>query len=256
MVDLVIALRDVSVSFDRNRVLHKVNLKMQKGETTCLLGTSGCGKTTTLRVIAGLQKFESGSVNIFGKEILPQTPEKFIVPLRKRLGVVFQNGALFDSMTVEQNIGFPLQYCKGVTNEEQVKEAVLDILQHVELNKDVSNMYPGELSGGMRKRVAIARALVHEPEVLLLDEPTTGLDPVTARHIDALIYELTHKFKVAALVVTHDLVSALGIGDSLVLMESGKIVWKGSKEAWISSRNRSVRFFASGLVSIGEANVP
>jgi phospholipid/cholesterol/gamma-HCH transport system ATP-binding protein len=255
MSEAIVSLRKVSVSFERKRVLHNVNLEMQSGETTCLLGTSGCGKTTTLRVIAGLQRFESGEATLFGEKILPETPEKNIVPLRRRLGVVFQNGALFDSMTVGQNIGFPLQYCKGITETERIERSVSEMLQHVELG-DIGGMFPAELSGGMRKRVAIARALIHEPEVLLLDEPTTGLDPVTARHIDKLLYDLGHKFKVAVLVVTHDLVSALGIGDNLILMESGGIAWEGSRQELVSSRDRPVRRFAWGLHSIREESHP
>lgn len=255
MSKAIISLQKVSVSFEQKRVLHNVNLEMHSGETTCLLGTSGCGKTTTLRVIAGLQRFESGEATLFGEKILPETPEKNIVPLRRRLGVVFQNGALFDSMTVGQNIGFPLQYCKGITETERIESSVSQMLQHVELG-DIGEMFPAELSGGMRKRVAIARALIHEPEVLLLDEPTTGLDPVTARHIDKLLYDLGHKFKVAVLVVTHDLVSALGIGDNLILMESGGIAWEGSSSEWVSSRDRPVRRFAAGLHSIREESHP
>ncbi|MFP4481288.1 MAG: ABC transporter ATP-binding protein [Thermovirgaceae bacterium] len=253
MDEAIISLRNVSVSFDRKLVLQNVTLEMHRGKTTCLLGSSGCGKTTTLRVIAGLQRFEGGEVSFFGRTIQSDTPENAIVPLRRKLGVVFQNGALFDSMTVGQNIGFPLQYCKGIADTQKIKETVSKMLKHVELG-DVAEMFPAELSGGMRKRVAIARALVHEPEVILLDEPTTGLDPVTARHIDALLYDLGHKFSVAVLVVTHDLVSALGIGDNLVLMESGGIAWEGSREEWISSKNSSVRRFSSGLVSIREEN--
>lgn len=255
MSEAIISLHDVSVSFDGKKVLRNVSLEMHSGKTTCLLGTSGCGKTTTLRVIAGLQRFESGEATFFGRKIQSDTPEKTIIPLRRRLGVVFQNGALFDSMTVGQNIGFPLQYCKGIADTRKIKEAVSKMLEHVELG-DVGEMFPSELSGGMRKRVAIARALVHEPEVLLLDEPTTGLDPVTARHIDALLYDLGHKFRVAVLVVTHDLVSALGIGDNLVLMESGEIAWQGSREEWLSSEAPSVKRFSSGLLSIREENRP
>jgi len=255
MSEAIISLHDVSVSFDRKKVLQKVSLEVHSGVTTCLLGTSGCGKTTTLRVIAGLQRFESGEASFFGMKILHDTPEKAIIPLRRRLGVVFQNGALFDSMTVGQNIGFPLQYCKGITDKGRIKEAVSQMLEHVELG-DVAEMFPAELSGGMRKRVAIARALVHEPEVLLLDEPTTGLDPVTARHIDELLYNLGHRFRMAVLVVTHDLVSALGIGDNLVLMESGGIAWQGSREEWLSSKASPVRRFSSGLLSIREASRP
>ncbi len=255
MSEAIISLHNVSVSFGPKKALKKVTLEMHRGKTTCLLGTSGCGKTTTLRVIAGLQRFESGEASFFGKEILSDTPEKAIIPLRRRLGVVFQNGALFDSMTVGQNIGFPLQYCRNITDMDRIEKTVSKMLEHVELG-DVAGMFPSELSGGMRKRVGIARALVHEPEVLLLDEPTTGLDPVTARHIDELLYDLGHKFKVAVLVVTHDLVSALGIGDNLVLMESGEIAWQGSRDEWISSKAPPVRRFSSGLLSIREGNRP
>jgi len=242
-------LEEVSVFFGEKRALKEVNLSLSMGEVKCILGPSGCGKTTTLRVVAGLQKIQKGRIKFFEAQITSATDEREITAFRKRLGVVFQGGALFDSLTVGENIAFPLKYCKGIADRETIEEKTREILKHVELG-NVSNLYPSELSGGMRKRVAIARALVHEPEVLLLDEPTTGLDPLTARHIDALIVNLCRKFGVAVLVVTHDMVSALGIADRLVLMENGRVVWRGTCEEWRETSNTAVKRFSSGLVSV------
>jgi len=246
----ILTMENVCVSFASRRVLDKVYFDLRAGEISCLLGPSGCGKTTTLKVVAGLLRPEEGVVRLFNRSVTAATPEQELVGIRKEMGVVFQGGALFDSMTVGQNVAFPLLYCRDVRDPLKIDRAVVDMLQHVELG-DIRNMYPAELSGGMRKRVAIARALVHKPSLLLFDEPTTGLDPITARHMDQLVLDLCRKFNVAVLVVTHDLVSALGIADRLLLMEKGRIAWRGAKDEWSGSSSPAVREFAEGMVSIG-----
>jgi len=242
-------MKTVSVGFSGKMVIRDVSMKLLSGEISCLMGPSGCGKTTTLRLIAGLLKPQEGEINLLGKTIDARTEEKELIDIRRELGVVFQGGALFDSMSVGQNIAFPLRYCRNIHDEVKISSMVLEILHHVELG-DVRDKFPSELSGGMRKRVAIARSLVHSPSLLLLDEPTTGLDPTTARHIDQLIVDLCARFGFSVLVVTHDLVSALGIADRLLLMEEGKIAWSGVVSDWNSSEHSSVKRFAEGMISV------
>lgn len=242
-------MQDVSVGFGGKKVILNINLTLMSGEVTCLMGPSGSGKTTTLRLVAGLLKPQEGEIRLLGKTINSDTDEDELIDIRRELGVVFQGGALFDSMSVGHNIAFPLRYCRNITEEETISSMVLDMLEYVELG-DVRKKFPSELSGGMRKRVAIARALVHSPELLLLDEPTTGLDPITARHIDQLLLDLCRKFGFGVLVVTHDLISAMGIGHHLLLMEEGVISWRGSSRDWDKSDHPGVRRFAEGMISV------
>ncbi|MDO9508823.1 MAG: ATP-binding cassette domain-containing protein [Thermovirgaceae bacterium] len=244
-------MQHVSAGFGGKIVIHEVNMTLLSGEVTCLMGPSGCGKTTTLRLVAGLLKPQEGEIRLLGKTIRMETEEDELIDIRRELGVVFQGGALFDSMSVGQNIAFPLRYCRNLADEEKISSMVLEMLDHVELG-DVREKFPAELSGGMRKRVAIARSLVHSPALLLLDEPTTGLDPITARHIDQLVLDLCSKFGFSVLVVTHDLVSALGIGDHLLLMEEGRVSWKGTSKEWSFSEHPGVRRFAEGMISVRE----
>jgi len=249
-MDPIMKMEGVSVSFDGREVIGAMEMTLSTGKVQCLIGPSGCGKTTALKLASGLLKPDKGRIELLGKVIGPETQEDELAEIRKELGVVFQGGALFDSLSVGQNIAFPLKYCRGIEDSEAISEMVLDMLEHVELG-DVRDRYPAMLSGGMRKRVAIARSLVHSPSLLLLDEPTTGLDPVTARHIDQLVVDLCDEFGFTALVVTHDIVSALGIGDSLLLMHEGRITWRGAPSEWERSDHPMVKSFAQGMVSVG-----
>lgn len=249
-MDPIMKMEGVSVSFDGREVIGGMEMTLSTGKVTCLMGPSGCGKTTALKLASGLLKPDKGRIELLGKVIGPETQEDELAEIRKELGVVFQGGALFDSLSVGQNIAFPLKYCRGIEDSKTISEMVLDMLEHVEL-EDVRDKYPAMLSGGMRKRVAIARSLVHSPSLLLLDEPTTGLDPVTARHIDQLVVDLCSELGFTMLVVTHDIVSALGIGDSLLLMHEGKIIWRGTPSEWKRSDHPMVKSFAQGMVSVG-----
>lgn len=247
----LVEIEDLKKSFGPQVVLDGVNLILEGGTILGLMGPSGCGKTTVLRIIAGLTMPDAGRVAVFGHSLLDQENPEAAGALRRQIGVVFQGGALFDSLTVEENIAFPLRYCLGMTAGEQIAVEVRRALSEVDL-EGVEDRYPSELSGGMRKRAAIARALVYRPELVLLDEPTTGLDPETARNIDRLILSLARQLNLGVLVVTHDLTSAFGICDRIALLDEGRVVWCGLPSQWDRADHPTVRRFASGMLPIGK----
>ncbi len=234
--------------FDDHQVLKGVSFALAAGEAMALMGPSGCGKTTVLRLVLRLVDIENGEIYLFGHNVA-EADEEELIELRRRIGVVFQGGALFDSMSVGENVAFPLYYCSGVKDRKAVRERVEEILTAVGL-EGAERLLPAELSGGMRKRVAIARALVYRPQLLLLDEPSTGLDPITARLIDELVLKLKETFNVGVLMVTHDIVSALGVSDKISLMDEGRIVWAGTPLEWHKSQDPNVLRFASGLRAV------
>ncbi len=247
----VLEAESIEKTFGNNVVLRGINLALSTGEILSLMGPSGCGKTTVLRMVVGLISPDKGKITLFGKDLATSEEDDSIVELKKRIGIVFQGGALFDSLDVGENVAFPLRYCLGLSDEDQIHARVAAVLERVELPGTESVM-PAELSGGMKKRIAIARALVHEPEILLLDEPTTGLDPQTARHIDRLVAEIGRRLDIGILAVTHDLVTAVGISDTILLMDQGRITWKGTPDEWKKSGDENVKRFADGLRPVRE----
>ena len=247
----IASLRHVGMDFNGRLVLREVSFDLYPGEIVALMGPSGCGKTTVLRILIGLLEASRGELEIFGTPVHRNTPRELLVGLRRRMGVVFQNGALFDSLTVGDNVAFPLRHCLDMRDTAAIRAKTQEILAAVEL-PGVENKYPSELSGGMRKRVAIARSLVYRPELLLLDEPTTGLDPQTARHVDRLVRDLGHRFGIGVLVVTHDLVTTLGIAHRILLVDQGSIAWRGSVEEWRHASSPEVRRFARGMEPVDQ----
>lgn len=256
MIESLVTIKEMNKAFGMKTVLRDVNLALSDGEILGLLGPSGCGKTTILRIVAGLTSPDSGKVDVLGQDLARNgLDEKIRGVLGKSLGFVFQGGALFDSLTVAENLAFPLKYCLGHKDSTDMRNRIEQALAEVEL-EGTANLYPSELSGGMKKRAAIARALIYRPRILLMDEPTTGLDPQTARHIDKLVVRLARQTSMSVLVVTHDLISALGICDRLSLVEEGHIVWTGSPAQWEISRDDHVLRFGEGMVSIGKEVTP
>ena len=236
----VLVLRDVHKSFGTQHVLDGINLTVVRGETIAVLGRSGTGKSVLLKLIIGLANVDAGSISIQGQEIAGLGLNK-MNQLRIKMGFLFQNAALYDSLTVEQNVAFPLERHTQMTKSQR-SDRVKELLSSVGMEHDLKKM-PSDISGGMQKRVGLARALALQPEILLLDEPTAGLDPITSGEIDDLILKLQKEHALTSVVVTHDLHSAGAIADRLVLLDKGKIEMEGSFEELAESKDDFVREF-------------
>jgi len=213
----IVAVKELQKSYGSRRVLNGISLCVNRGETLAVLGRSGTGKSVLLRLIIGLEPPDSGSVCIFGQDISGLALDS-MGDIRKKMGFLFQHAALYDSLTVAENVAFPLEHHRRDLSRAEVG-----------MEGDLQKM-PSEISGGMQKRVGLARALALEPEILLLDEPTAGLDPISAGEIDDLILTLQRERQMASIVVTHDLHSARTIANSLALLDQGKVVIEGKFE--------------------------
>ncbi|MBU1727150.1 MAG: ABC transporter ATP-binding protein [Candidatus Omnitrophica bacterium] len=240
----MIEIKNLHKSFADNKVLDGLSLKITEGTTCVIIGRSGCGKSVLLKHIEGILRPENGEVFIDGKEV-GKLKGVDLNALRMRMGMVFQGGALFDSLNVAGNVGFGLIEHKHLP-EKEVFERVKDSLALVGL-RGIEEKMPSELSGGMKKRVALARAICIKPEIILYDEPTTGVDPITADSINELIRSLHDKLKVTSIVVTHDMRSAYKIGDKIAMLYDGKIIAEGSPEEIQNSKNPYVYQFINGL---------
>ena len=239
----IIRLVDLHKSFKTLHVLRGVSLDFRRGETTVVMGPSGTGKSVLLKLIAGLLKPDSGEVYFEGQRT-DQLSEAEMVGVRKRMGFLFQLSALFDSMTVGDNIAFPLTEHTKMTGEQR-REKVATVLNMVGL-AGIEKKMPADLSGGQKKRVALARAIVLEPDVVLYDEPTTGLDPIRADVIDELIVSLQKRLGITSVVVTHDMRSADKVADRMVLLNDGKVIAEGTPEEFRANDNDVVRRFIEG----------
>jgi len=238
-----IELKDLHKSFGEQRVLDGIDLTVEESETISVLGRSGTGKSVLLKLLIGLEKPDSGSICIDGHEIT-ELETKGLNEVRKNIGFLFQQAALYDSMTIEQNVEFPLKRHTSL-NEEERKKRVKELLESVGLKSDYSKL-PAELSGGMKKRVGLARALALDPKLIMFDEPTAGLDPISSTEIDQLILDLKKKHKMTSVVVTHDLHSAKHISDRLVVLDSGRIVAEGTFDDLEKSKHPVVKGFPAG----------
>ena len=238
----VVQLRDLHLAFGEHVVLHGVTLNLVRGETLSILGGSGAGKSTILRLILGLLLPDRGEVSVEGTDI-SKAPLRRVLALRRNMGMVFQEAALFDSLTVYDNVAFYLHEHTDLT-EEEIGLRVRESLELVDLVPDrVEGLLPAELSGGMKKRVGIARAVVHRPRLLLYDEPTSGLDPITTRTINELILKLQTELDVSSIVVTHDIRSAFRISNRVALLSRGGLVFVGGPEEMVASEVEYVREF-------------
>ncbi|OIP32515.1 MAG: ABC transporter ATP-binding protein [Deltaproteobacteria bacterium CG2_30_43_15] len=241
--DTLIMVRDLCKSFGSNHVLQGLNLEVNRGEDIVVIGGSGTGKSVLIKCIIGLLKPDRGTIYIDGEEITYYNEAK-LNEIRKKFGMLFQFGALFDSMPVWENVGFGLKQHTNLKDDE-IRDIVAEKLAMVGL-KGVEYLMPSELSGGMKKRVSLARAIAMEPEILLYDEPTTGLDPIMADVINELIIQLREKLRVTSIAITHDMKSAYKIGDRIAMLYKGKIIEVGTPDEIKNSKNEIVQQFIQG----------
>lgn len=239
MIEIV----DLKKSLGGHVVLDGVNLRIARGQTVVVIGRSGCGKSVLLKHIIGLMKPDSGSVVVDGVEVTSLEREE-LYRFRKRFGMLFQGAALFDSLSVWENVGLGLLEHTDLS-EDEIRRRVREKLALVGL-KDIEDVRPAALSGGMKKRVGLARAIAMDPEVVLYDEPTTGLDPIMADVINQLIQTLQTTLKITAVAVTHDMKSAYKIGDKLAMLYGGKIVFEGSPEETMRTSDEAIKQFVEG----------
>jgi phospholipid/cholesterol/gamma-HCH transport system ATP-binding protein len=236
----IISVRDLVVEYDGRKVLNGLNLDIEKGETMVLLGGSGSGKSTLLRQIIGLERPKSGSVHVMGMDIT-RCSEWELKKVRLSIGVAFQSAALFNSLTVAENIALPLR------EHTRLAPSIIDLVVWMKLAgvdlADFGNLLPQELSGGMKKRAAVARALALSPEILVLDEPSAGLDPIVAAELDELILLLKDSHQITVIVVTHELPSAFRIADRIAMLYQGTFSSVGTKDEIKASKNPRVRQF-------------
>ncbi len=239
----MIEIRELHKSFADKKVLQGVDLAIETGETTTIIGGSGSGKSVLFKHIIGLMKPDSGSILVDGEDIT-RMGEGDLYGMVEKFGLVFQSGALFDSMTVGQNVAFGMKNRKGMTSAA-IATAIEHSLGQVGL-ADIAHMLPAELSGGMKKRVAIARVIARKPQIIMFDEPTTGLDPIMADIINDLIIKVTDDMEITSIVITHDMVSAYKISDKIAVLYEGRIIETGSADGIRQTQNAVVRQFIEG----------
>ena len=236
----MIVVENLSKSFSGEPVLEDVSVSFDKGITNLIIGRSGSGKTVLMKCIVGLLEADKGSISFDGRDFIRMN-FKERHDLRREIGMLFQGSALFDSLTVEENVMFPLNMLTEMTPADKI-DRVNFCLKRVNL-ENVNSLYPGELSGGMKKRVAIARAIVQNPKYLFCDEPNSGLDPITALLIDDLISEITKEFDITTIVNTHDMNSVMEIGEKVIFIHDGRKCWEGTKEEILNSNDINLNDF-------------
>lgn len=237
----VITVRNVSKSFGDLDVLRGVNLDLFNGENLVVLGRSGTGKSVLIKLISGLLKPDTGSIEVLGEHV-DELDEKELQQLRLKIGFSFQNSALYDSMTVRENLEFPLVRNKRHLSRKEIDNEVEDVLDAVGLLHTLNQM-PSELSGGQRKRIGIARTLILRPEIMLYDEPTAGLDPITCIEINGLINEVQEKYKTSSIIITHDLACAKSVGDRIVMLLDGRFEREGNFDQIFDTDDERVKPF-------------
>jgi phospholipid/cholesterol/gamma-HCH transport system ATP-binding protein len=237
----VIEVKEIYKSFGKNEVLKGVTFSVNKGENLVVLGKSGSGKSIAIKCLVGLVEVDKGEINVFGTDIT-KLDNNELNKIRVRIGFLFQNAALYDSMSVRENLGFTLKRHAKNLSAEEVENQIKDVLESVGLSEAIDKM-PSELSGGMRKRIGLARTLILKPEIILYDEPTTGLDTITSREISELILEIQKKNKTSSIIITHDMPCAKHTGDRIIILKEGIIHAEGTYEELEKSDDEWVRSF-------------
>ncbi|HEX8269857.1 MAG TPA: ATP-binding cassette domain-containing protein [Flavobacterium sp.] len=241
--DTVIEISNVQKRFGDLEVLKDISLTLKKQENLVVLGKSGTGKSVLIKCIVRLLDPDSGSINVFGTDVTTLNTEE-MADIRKRIGFLFQSGALYDSMTVKDNLEFPLRRIKKGLTEAEISAKVMEALENVGLPEALDKM-PSELSGGMRKRISLARTIIVDPEIMLYDEPTTGLDPVTSHEISILINEIQKKYKTASIIITHDIECARTVADRFIMLKEGEVYKDGSLQEFEASDDPYISSFFS-----------
>ncbi len=242
--EVKIKIRNLHKSFGKKHVLNGVDLDLYKGESLVVIGGSGTGKSVLIKCIQGLLNPDEGSIEIDGIDVVNED-KTTIDNMHAKMGMLFQGGALFDSLPVWENVAFDLVQNRGVSRKE-AKIVAIKVLRQVGLSRDIADLYPSELSGGMQKRVGLARAVITKPEIIFFDEPTTGLDPIMADIINDLIIESAKDLGATTLTITHDMASARKIADKIAMLYQGKIIWYGTVKELDKTTNPYVKQFIQG----------
>jgi phospholipid/cholesterol/gamma-HCH transport system ATP-binding protein len=233
----LIEIININKTFGNRQVVKNVSFTFEKGKTNLIIGESGCGKTTIVKLMVGLQKLDSGQI-IYDGQNFPELDAHQQQEIRKKIGMTFQGGALFDSQTLEENVQFPLDMFTNLTKAEKL-DRVNFCLERVQL-EGRNNLYPAELSGGMKKRAALARAIANNPHYLFCDEPNSGLDPKTSIVIDELIHDITKDFNITTIIITHDMNSVVEIGENIMFVHKGENWWTGNNIEFLNTTNKEL----------------
>ena len=237
----VIEINNLKKSFGTQEVLKDVSIKLYKEENLVILGKSGSGKSVLIKCIVRLLNPDAGEINVFGEDVSKLGTDA-LGELRQKIGFLFQSGALYDSMTVKENLEFPLKRIKRTFSEKEISEKVIEALENVGL-ADALNKMPSQLSGGMRKRISLARTIVVDPMIMLYDEPTTGLDPVTSDEISELINEVQKKYKTSSIIITHDIECARATADRIIMLKDGEVYTEGTIDDFENSTDPLIKSF-------------
>jgi len=254
MGEAIIEVRDLHKAFGAQQVLRGIDLRIATGQTTVIIGGSGSGKSVLLKHLIALMRPDHGEVRFHGQDLFSMTPRE-VLGVRSKFGMLFQNSALFDSMNVFDNIAFPLREHRRKLKRSEVRELVMDSLQSLNLY-NVEHKFPAQLSGGMRKRVALARATILRPEIVLYDEPTTGLDPIMIKQVDDMIAETAERLNITSVVISHDMASTFRIGHFVAMLHRGKIIAYGTPDEILHLADPRVREFihVDGSGALGRHN--
>lgn len=241
----VIAIKGLSKSFGSQKVLDELDLDLYKQENLVVLGKSGSGKSVLIKLIVGLLPVDSGSINVLGNEVT-ELQREALAEIREKIGFLFQSGALYDSMSVRQNLEFPLRRIRKKMTDKAMNDKIMEVLENVGL-ADVLDKMPSELSGGMRKRIALARTIIVDPQIMLYDEPTTGLDPTTSNEISALILKVQETYKTSSIIITHDIACARKVANRLVMLSDGKVYKEGKLDDFENSDDKMIQSFFDSI---------